>query len=63
MEKEGKVQFGHQKIFQEVELHLKNVHVIYNGIVSKDRLIKDQRKEDKGCHCISKEDICNGCVE
>jgi chromosome segregation ATPase len=43
-EKEDKIQEGHQKILEEVELHLENVHVKYNGIISKARVIKDQAK-------------------
>jgi hypothetical protein len=40
-EKEDKIQYGHQKILEEVELHLEDVHEKYDGIISKDRVIKD----------------------
>jgi hypothetical protein len=43
-EKEDKIQEGHQKILEEVELHLEDVHVKYNGIIAKARVIKDQTK-------------------
>jgi hypothetical protein len=43
-EKEDKIQEGHQKILKEVELHLEDVHVKYDGIISKARVIKDQAK-------------------
>jgi hypothetical protein len=43
-EKEDRIQQGHQKILEEVELHLENVHTKYDGIISKTRLIKDQTK-------------------
>jgi L-rhamnose mutarotase len=43
-EKEDKIQERHQKILEEVELHLKDVHVKYDGILSKDRVIKYQAK-------------------
>jgi hypothetical protein len=43
-EKEDKIQEGQQKILQEVELHLKDVHAKYDGIISKDRVIKYQEK-------------------
>jgi hypothetical protein len=41
-EKEDKIQEGHQKILEEVEIHLEDVHAKYNGIISKDKVIKDQ---------------------
>jgi hypothetical protein len=55
-EKEDKIQEGHQKILEEVELHLEDVHVKYDGIISKDREIKDQtmRIEDS---IVSKKNI------
>jgi hypothetical protein len=43
-EKEDKIQEGHQKILEEVELHLEDVHAKYDGIISKARVIKDQAK-------------------
>jgi hypothetical protein len=43
-EKEDNIQEGHQKILEKVELHLKDVHVKDDGIISKDRIIKDQEK-------------------
>jgi predicted peroxiredoxin len=41
-EKEDKIQESHQKILEEVELQLENVHAKYDGIISKDRVIRDQ---------------------
>jgi hypothetical protein len=43
-EKEDKIQEGQQKILEEVELHIEDVHAKYDGIISKDRVIKDQAK-------------------
>jgi hypothetical protein len=43
-EKYDKIQEGHQKILEEVELHLEDVHAKYVSIISKDRVIKDQEK-------------------
>jgi hypothetical protein len=43
-EKEDNIQEGHQKIHEEVELYIKDVHAKYDGIISKDRVIKDQTK-------------------
>jgi arginine/glutamate-rich protein 1 len=42
-EKEDKIQ-GHQKIHEEFELYLEDVHAKYDGIISMARVIKDQRK-------------------
>jgi hypothetical protein len=39
--KENKIQEGQQKILEEVELHLEDVHAKYDGIISKARVIKD----------------------
>jgi hypothetical protein len=41
-EKEDSIEEGQQKILEEVELQLENVHAKYDGIVSKDRVIKYQ---------------------
>jgi hypothetical protein len=46
-EKEDKIQQGHQKILEEVELHLEDVHAKYDGIISKSRVIKYQEKRIK----------------
>jgi hypothetical protein len=43
-EKEDNIQEGHQKIHEEVELHIEDVHVKYGGIISKARVIKYQAK-------------------
>ena len=43
-EKEDNIQEGQQMILEEVELHLEDVHVKYDGIISKARVIKDQEK-------------------
>ena len=43
-EKEDKTLEVHQKILEEVELHLEDVHVKYDGSLSKARVIKDQVK-------------------
>jgi hypothetical protein len=43
-EKEDKIQEGHQKILEEVELHLEDVHAKCDGIISKARVIKDRAK-------------------
>jgi hypothetical protein len=43
-EKEDKIQEGHQKTLEEVELHLDDIQVEYDGIISKDRVIKYQAK-------------------
>ena len=43
-EKEDKIQEGHQKTLEEVELHLDDIQVEYDGIISKARVIKDQEK-------------------
>jgi hypothetical protein len=43
-EKEENIQEGHQKILEEVERHLEDVHAKYDHIISKDRVIKDQEK-------------------
>jgi hypothetical protein len=43
-EKEDKIQEGHQKILEEVELHQEDVHTKYDVIISKARVIKDQTK-------------------
>jgi hypothetical protein len=43
-EQEDKIQEGQQNILEEVELHLEDVHAKYDGIISKDRAIKDQAK-------------------
>jgi hypothetical protein len=43
-EKEENIQEGHHKILDEVELHLEDVHVKYDGVISKARVIKDQTK-------------------
>ena len=40
--KEDKIQEYHQKILEEFELHIENVHAKYDGIISKSRVIKDQ---------------------
>jgi hypothetical protein len=42
--KEEKLQEGHQKTVEEIGLHLENVHVKYDGIISKARVIKDKTK-------------------
>jgi hypothetical protein len=44
-EKEDKIQEGHHKILEEVELHLEDVHAKYDGIISKDRKIKEQARK------------------
>lgn len=44
-EKEYKFQDCHQNILNEVELHLEDLHVKYDGIISKDKLIKYQEKK------------------
>ena len=41
-EKEDKIQECDHNIFEETELHLEDVHVKYDGIISKARVIKDQ---------------------
>jgi hypothetical protein len=41
-EKEYKIKEGQQKIHEEVEIHLEDVHSKYDGIISKARVIKDQ---------------------
>jgi hypothetical protein len=43
-EKQDKIQEGYQKMLEEVELHLEDVHAKYDGIISKSRVIKDQAK-------------------
>jgi hypothetical protein len=43
-EKKEILQEGHQKILEEVELHLEDVHAQHDGIISKARVIKDQEK-------------------
>jgi hypothetical protein len=43
-EKEDNIQEIQQKILEEVELHLEDVHAKYDGIISKARVIKDQEK-------------------
>ena len=43
-EKGDKIQEGQHKILEEFELHLEDVHVKYDGIISKARVIKDQAK-------------------
>jgi hypothetical protein len=43
-EKEDKIREGHQKILEEVKLHLEDVHGKCDGIISKVRIIKDQPK-------------------
>ena len=40
-EKENKIQDGQHNIIEEFELHLEDAHVKYDGIISKDRVIKD----------------------
>jgi hypothetical protein len=40
-EKEDNIQERHQKILEEVEIHLEDVHFKYDGIISKARVIKD----------------------
>jgi hypothetical protein len=35
---------NHHKIAEKVELHMKDVHANYDGIISKARVIKDQTK-------------------
>ena len=50
-EKEDKIKKGQQKILEEVELHIENVHAKYDGIISKARVIKDQENMI-GCHCL-----------
>jgi hypothetical protein len=42
--KEDKLQEGHQKTLEEIGLHLENVHVKYDGIISKARVIRDKTK-------------------
>jgi hypothetical protein len=39
-----KIQEGHQKILEKIELLLEDVHAKYDGIISKDRVIKDKEK-------------------
>jgi len=51
-EKEDKIQEGHQKILEEVELHLEDVHAKYDGIISKARTRKKETKEDISFHCL-----------
>jgi hypothetical protein len=46
-EKEDKIQEVHKKILEEVELHLEDVHVKYDSIISKARVIKYQAKRIK----------------
>ena len=41
-EKEYKIQEGHQKMIEEVEIHLENVHVKYDFIIFKAREIKEK---------------------
>ena len=41
-DKDEKIQEGHQKILEEVELNQEDVHAKYDGIISKARVIKDQ---------------------
>jgi hypothetical protein len=55
-EKEDKIQEGHHKILEEFEVHLEDVHVKYDGIISNTRVIKDQarRIEDS---LVSKKNI------
>jgi hypothetical protein len=56
-EKQNKIQEGHQKILEEVELHLEDVHAKYDGIISKARIIKDQAKRrDDSIVCEKKID-------
>jgi len=43
-DKEENIHEGQHKILEEVELHLEDVHVKYDRIISKDRVIKDQAK-------------------
>jgi hypothetical protein len=43
-EKEDKIQEGHQKIVEEVELYIEDLHAKYDGIIFNDRVIKDQEK-------------------
>jgi hypothetical protein len=43
-EKEDNIQEGQQKILEEVELHLEDVHAKYDGIILKARVIKYQAK-------------------
>jgi hypothetical protein len=44
-EKEDKIQEGQHKIHEQVELHLVDVHAKYDGIISKDRIIKEQSRK------------------
>jgi hypothetical protein len=44
-EKEDKIQEGKHKILEEVELHLKDVHAKYDGIIPKAREINDQENK------------------
>jgi hypothetical protein len=43
-EKEDNIQEGQQKILEEIELHLEDAHAKYDGIISKDKVIKEQEK-------------------
>jgi hypothetical protein len=48
MEKEDRLQEGHQKILEKFELHIEDVHAKYDGILSKGRKIKDNvRKKEE----------------
>jgi hypothetical protein len=44
-EKEDEIQEGHQKIVEEFELHLKDVHAKCDGIISKARIIKEKARK------------------
>jgi hypothetical protein len=46
-EKKDKIQEGHKNILEEVELHLDDVDVKYDGIIFKDRVIEDQENKIK----------------
>jgi hypothetical protein len=43
-DKEHKIHEGQHNILEEVEIHLEDVHARYDGIICKDRVIKDQEK-------------------
>jgi hypothetical protein len=61
-EKEDKIQEGQKKILEEFELHLEHVHVKYDGIISKDRLIKYQTMMIKDV-IVSEKNIDETCVQ
>jgi hypothetical protein len=55
-EKEDKIEEGQQKILQEVEIYLEDVHAKYDGIISKARTIKEQQRKIED-YIVSKNNV------